>query len=326
MALTTGAELDGPVQLWYDTAKATMKVNGKAAENGCRLTQAGFYDVSLTNLENDQQTLTYKIKVKPNINVWTGRIFTEFPVITCTNVEKIEHRQDMHETEITSGDKLTQLGMHTVAVYFRDAEGKQVKDSYVFYVKAVHAERIYDAENGHALKVTVGSFEGLTVEAMLDEERPLNEGANIVKEIGTHTLHTKINGVAFTDQLALPDSNELSLRVEINFASMIQTAPFYFDFTGWNDNAILLDGRPVTKGEIRVDGFGKHTLEVRDKDGKPIENAFDIKVDDVKKGAMTKVEFQFQNPHFYIALGAIVLAVVAAIFAVILFVARRRLV
>ena len=120
--------------------------------------------------------------------------------------------------------------------------------------------------------------------------------------------------------------NELSLRVEINFTSMTQTVPFEFDFTGWNDNTILLDGRPVTKGKIRVDGFGKHTLEVRDKDGKVVKDAFEIKVDDVKKGNMTTVEFQFQNPHFYIALGAIVLALVAVIFAVILFVARRRLV
>lgn len=326
LALTSEAKIAGPANLWFDASKTQLSVNGVAVENGHELFKAGVYEITLVNVANEAQRNSYKIKIMPNINVATGQVFTEYPTIICTNAERIEHQRNLDlAEEIASGTQLRTLGKNTLIVYSRDEKQNLIKDTYVFHIKAVHSEKIYDAENGHALKVTVGTFDDLVVEATLDGDRPLNVGANIVHEVGTHTLAAKINGAEFTDLLALPDSNDLSLRIAINFGSMTQTTPFYFDFTGWEKANILLDGKPVS-GEVRVDWFGGHKLEVKDANGKTVEYAFEISVNDVKKGNWTTVPFNFQNPHFYIALATALLAIAAVVIAAILFVARRRLV
>ena len=326
LALTADAKIAGPANLWFDASKTLLSVNGVSVENGHELFNAGVYEITLVNAANEAQRNSYKIKIMPNINVANSQVFTEYPTIVCTNVVKMEHQRNLDLPElITSGTQLRTLGKNTLIIYSKDEKGNLIKDTYVFYIKAVHAEKIYDAENGHALKVTVGSFDDLVVEAILDGDRQLNEGANIVHEVGTHTLSAKVNGFEFTDLLALPDSNDLSLRIAINFASMTQTTPFYFDFTGWERANILLDGKLVS-GEVRVDWFGGHKLEVKDANGKTVENAFEISVNDVKKGNATTVSFTFQNPHFYIALATVLLAIAAVVIAAILFVARRRLV
>ncbi|MBE6691284.1 MAG: hypothetical protein E7590_08425 [Ruminococcaceae bacterium] len=323
--LTTGAEIPGACTLEFDASKTGLKVNDKAVQPGEQLTKAGEYELLLTNLANETQQVIYTVKLLPDINVKHGDVFTTYPTITCSNAEKVTYQTNLDfEVPIASGDQIRQFGRFIICAYGKNKNGHDVKFEYVIYIKVVHAVETFDPQNGHALNVTVGSFDDYTVEATLDGQ-PLAEGPNVVTEVGAHELNVKLNGAYYNNLNAMPDAESLFLRISIDFSSLEQRSPYYFDFTGWNAK-ILLDGKEV-KGQVRVAKNGKHTLEALDADGKRIEGAFRITTDaNPTPQRLDTVTFRFRNPNFIIAIISGVLAIGVFAFAAYLFVARRRLV
>ena len=326
VALSGGAEIVGGCVLYFDDTKARAILDDHQISTGHVLSMAGEYELKIYNLADDTAMLEYNFKVLPDINVSDGQVFTEFPQINFTNAYRVTYADFAEPTPIAAGERIQNFGRFTVYAYGKNKNDNEIEFKYTIYVKMVHAVQVQDPEKGHALNVIVGTFEGHTVEATLDDSRALQSGDNLVTEVGTHTLAVKLDGVYQpSTSLALPDSEALSLRIPIHFASKEQRSPYYFDFTGW-DATVKLDGKTVS-GEVRMAKHGKHTLEAFDKDGNRIENAFAItEGQNLTVVPTTQVQFRYINLHFFFAIGAGVVALGFAVFALVLFLARRRMI
>ncbi|MBQ8358046.1 MAG: hypothetical protein IJX39_09625 [Clostridia bacterium] len=311
-----------------DPEKTELRVNGKTVESGHRLEMAGEYELTAVSKANTEQMVTYAVTVLPDINLSAGQVFTSYPTITCTNALEVKYyRNQAIPTVFQSGTTVSELGAHTILVYGRDAAGNRIEfPEYRFYIKACHAERVFDQASGkEALNITVGTFEDRTVSAVLDGETELSAGSNIVTKVGAHKLDIKVNGEKLTLDLAQPSSEQLTLRVELYVDALESKDPFLFDFSRW-DAEILLDGEHVT-GSVRVGDHGDHTITVRGSDGQAIENALSVTVGE--RGtptSMTELSFTFNNPHMIYAIIVAVPALALLIAACYFLVARRRIV
>lgn len=312
-----------------DTEKTELRVNGETVESGYTLAIAGEYNLTAVNKADPDQKATYSITVLPDINLEDGQVFTSYPTLTCTNALYMEYSRNLtRPAEFVSGTTITELGSHLLTIYGRDAKGNKISvASCRFYVKACHAVRVFDEESGkEALDVIVAEFEeGPEVAAVLDGERELSVGSNIVTEIGAHTLAVKLDGALLEIGQALPDYEELTLRVELNPAALESKEPFYFELSRW-DAEFLLDGEVVTE-DIRVGDHGTHTLAVKGQNGDALAGALRVKVGNSdEEKIMSELTFTFNNPHMIYVIIVAVPAVLLLIAAGYFLVARRKVV
>lgn len=317
-------------KIHFDPAVTKLLVNGTEVETGYETTYAGDYTLTIINKAKPDEQLEYEIKSLADINVYDGQVFTYYPTVTCTNGTDMEYTYDNSLHSFESGTQIRNLGKHLITVFGVNAKGQRVKVmDYKFYVKACDSVRVFDEASGkEALDVIVGEFDDLTVEATLDGNRPLAKGSNIVTEVGTHKLDAVIKnkeGQVITRAQSLPDFEELSLRITMGLPSLETKEPYTFDFSKW-DATVLLDGE-VVNGSVRVGGHGDHVLSVRGKDGKTVEGAFSVLLEDAEAPVtMTEVQFSFQNPHLIYAILVAVPTAFLLCVACYFLIARRRVV
>ncbi len=317
-------------KIHFDPAVTKLLVNGTEVETGYQTTYAGDYTLTIINKAKPDEQLEYEIKSLADINVYDGQVFTYYPTVTCTNGTDMEYTYDNSLNSFVSGTQIRNLGKHLITVFGVNAKGQRVKVmDYKFYVKACDSVRVFDEASGkEALDVIVGEFDDLTVEATLDGNRPLVKGSNIVTEVGTHKLDAVIKngeGKVITRAQSLPDFEELSLRITMGLPSLETKEPYTFDFSKW-DATVLLDGE-VVSGAVRVGSHGDHVLSVRGKDGKTVEGAFSVLLEDAEAPVtMTEVQFSFQNPHLIYAILVAVPTVFLLCVACYFLIARRRVV
>lgn len=326
-ALTGEDEISGSCTIHWDAALTKVMLDDHEIAEGYKLDMAGEYELKAFNKAKPAQVIVYKVKVLPDINLVNGQVFTSYPTIVCTNALTMQHtRGSGFSVDFTSGSSIRELGSHLLTVYGRGKNGSRVNFDYRFYVKACHAERVFDEGSGkEALNIIVGTFDDKTIEATLDGTRVLAEGSNIETKVGQHTLDILINGVPLTSNQAKPGTDSLMLRVELYVDAQESKNPFHFDLSRW-DADILLDGK-VTKESVRVGKHGSHTIAVRGADGQLIENGLSVTIgEEGTPTPMTELNFTFRNPHILygiiIAVPVVILLAAAGYFLV----ARRKIV
>lgn len=320
-------EISGNCTIHWDAALTKVMLDDHEIAEGYKLDVAGEYELKAFNIATPRQVMVYKVKVLPDINLLNGQVFTSYPTIVCTNALKIERtRGSGFSEDFESGSSIRELGSHLLTVYGKGKGNSVVKFDYRFYVKACHAERVFDEASGkEALNIIVGAFDDMTISAMLDGTRTLNEGSNIETKVGQHTLDILVNGQPLTSNQARPGTDSLMLRVELYVDAQESKAPFYFELSRW-DADILLDGK-VTKENVRVGKHGSHTIAVRGADGRLIENGLSVTVGvEGTPTPMTELNFTFRNPHILYAIIVAVPVVVLLVAAGYFLVARRRIV
>ncbi len=330
--ITPKCEMPAYSTIHYDANITQLLVNGVEADPaGYQTTYAGNYTLTIINRANpEKDRLEYEVKSLADINVTDGQVFTYYPEITCTNGTDMMYTYDNSEyPNFPSGQRVDTLGKHLITVYGVNGKGQRVEvKNYKFYVKACDAVRVFDEASGkEALDIIVGEFEDMTVDAVLDGDRVLDKGSNIVTEVGTHTLDAVItkNGQVITRAESLPDFEELSLRITVGLPSLETKEPYIFDFSGW-DAEVLLDGK-VINGPIRVGKHGDHTLTVRDANGNTVEGAFSLWLEGAEKPeTVTEVRFTFKNPHLIYAIVVAVPTAALLGLACYFLIARRRVV
>ena len=323
------AEIPGNCTIHWDPALTDLMVDGRlVAEQEFRIDEAGEYELRAIDKANPtSHFMVYKIRVLPDINLVNGQVFTSYPTIVCTNASSMKYMKGTGFGEdFVSGGTIREFGSHLITVNGRGKNNSVVPFEYRFYVKACHAERVFDQASGkEALNIIVGSFDDKTIEATLDGTRVLAQGSNIETKVGQHTLDILVNGEPLTSPQSRPGSNSLMLRVDVYVDAQESKDPYYFDFSRW-DADVLLDGR-VVKDVVRIGKHGKHTLAVLGADGQVMEGGLNVTIGEQgKPQAMTELSLTFLNPHI---LYAIIVAVPAAILlaaAGYFLVVRRRIV
>lgn len=329
--ITQKCEVPAFSTIHFNAEITQLLVNGEEAPTeGYQTTYAGNYVLTVINKAKPTEKVEYTIMVLADINVIDGQVFTSYPTITCTNGTDMMHTYDNSEyPNFMSGTKVYDLGKHLITVFGINEKGQRVTvKNYKFYVKACDAVRVFDEATGkEALNVIVGEFEDMTVTATLDGDRVLNPGANIVTEVGTHTLDATImkDGKKVVRAESLPDFEELSLRIDLGLPSLKTKEPFTFDFSNW-DAEVLLDGKPI-RGAVRVGKHGEHVLTVRDASGRTVEGAFSLWVEgNENPETVTEVRFTFSNPHLIYAIVVAVPTAALLGLACYFLIARRRVV
>ena len=324
--ITADTEIPGSCTLHWDPNLTVLMVDGVRVENGFKLDVAGEYELKAVSRESSLQFRVYKVTVLPDVNLVNGQVFTSYPTIVCTNAIDMEHMKGTVGVDFVSGTTVRELGSHLLTIFGKGKNGSVMKFEYRFYVKACHAERVFDAASGkEALNIIVGSFDDMTVAATLDGTRVLSEGSNIETKIGQHTLEVLANGEKLTSSQKRPSEESMFLRVELYVDAKESKEPFYFDLSRW-DTVFLLDGKVVT-GDLRVGKHGAHTLSACDANGQTIKNALSVTVGDAEKPTvMTDLAFTFRNPHILYAIIVAVPTVALLAAAGYFLVARRKVV
>lgn len=326
--VTANAEIPGNCTLHWDTTLATLMVNDLVVEEGFKLDMAGEYELRVIDQANSRQFVVYKIKVLPNINLVNGQVFTTYPTIVCTNALEMEYRKGTGASaDLESGSTVRDLGSHLLTVFGKGKNDSVVKFEYRFYVKACHAERVFDQASGkEALNIIVGSFDDLIINATLDGTRVLSEGSNIETKVGQHTLDLLVNGEPMNSSQKRPSEEALFLHVELYMDAQESKDPFYFDLSRW-DADFLLDGKAVKEGDVRVGKHGAHTLSVCDANGQVMQNGLAVTVGEAETPTlMSELNFTFRNPHILYAIIIAVPAVILLGAAGYFLLARRRVV
>ena len=316
----------------YDADLTVLEVNGVVCAGGsCRLEYAGEYKLTVSSKRDPAaDPYTYKVVVMPDVNIKAQQVFTSYPTLTCSNaVEMVLDAGLMGQTEkkIESGYVVSEIGRHTLTVYGYTAEGKRMQfQRYDFYVRAVDVKRVFDTASGkQALQLTLGSYPDHTITATLDGKE-LAQGANIVTGVGAHDLLVTLDGesVMKDNGFSVPSAEELTLRVQLELASLDTDEPFYIYLDEW-DADFRLDGKPVS-GDIRITADGRHTLGIMGPGGTWLRDMFDVKLDTEQESVrMDQVTFTFENPHLTYVYFLIVPAALLVIVAVVFVIKRRTI-
>lgn len=302
-----------------NTEQARLLVNGEQVDSGeCRLSLAGDYDVKIQNKETGA-AVTYYLQVLPELGFVSGHVFTEFPQLSCANATSIQI-QKAGKT-YNAAEPLTEFGEYQLKVYGIES---QSSFNYTIFVHYCSSERITDAESGkEALKITVGEFPGLALEAMLDGA-PLAAGETVITAVGQHTLSATVNG-SEADSALMPAASELLLQVSLQLDALEAREPFFFDLSAWDAN-FYLDGQRVS-GVLRVTEDGEHTLTVRDANGQEMQGMILLRTsNETEFRTVDSVTFTFRNPHKTYAIVAAIPAALLLGAALYFLVARRRIV
>lgn len=299
--------------------QARLFVNGEQVDSGeYRLSLAGDYDVRIQNKATGA-AVTYYLQVLPELGFVSGHVFAEFPQITCTNATSIQILKAGKTWN--AAEPLAEFGEYQLRVYGIET---QSPFNYTIHVHYCKSERITDTASGkQALKITVGDFPGLAMEAMLDGT-PLAAGETVITAVGQHTLTAMVDGAEAASTL-MPVTSDLLLQVSLHLDTLDAKEPFSFDLTSWDAN-FYLDGQQVS-GVFRVTDDGEHTLTVRDADGKEMPGMILLRTgSETEFCTVDSVTFTFRNPHKTYAVLAAIPAVLLLGAALYFLVARRRIV
>lgn len=329
--LRNGQELTLPraTAVSCDAARAKLFINGVEQEGGTgRLDIFGKYTVRVESLEG-AGAVTYAIQELPDFGFGKYHVFTEFPVISCKNAEKIMvKRDDGYILDHTQ--PISQFGRFSVTAYGRNADMEPIEESYEFYIRYCSSVIGTDPATGkQALLITVGEFDGYEIRAEVDGTA-IPVGQTAITAVGFHTMKAwvyseKTGEEKVADTNLMPRKDDLKLQVRVRLDKTTANAPFTFDFSGWDAN-FYLDDQPVS-GVIRVTEDGTHTLTVRKADGSVMEEAFLYAVgDEAELKNANSITFTFNNPHKIYAWIAVVPAALLLGAAVYLLIARRRIV
>ncbi len=315
-------------EVWCDSARAKLYVNGELCPEGrSRLEYYGTYTVRVESTDG-AGAVTFAVQELPDFGFWKDHIFTEYPVITCNNAEKVEViSSDRHR--MPEGEPIRQFGEFSAVAYGRNAAGESIKGEYRFFVRYCKSELGIDPASGkRALVVTVGQFEDCTVSAVLDG-KPIGAGETVVTAVGQHSLTatvTRGEGEAEkANAMLMPKTEDLLLQIRVRLSTAESKEPYQLDFSEWDAN-IYLDGQPLS-GAVRVTKSGTHTLTVRNADGTQMKGAFLLATGDEETlKTADSIVFTFRNPHRIYAWIAVVPAVLLLGAAVYLLMARRRVI
>ena len=273
--------------------------------------------------------MTYAIQELPDLGFEKYHVFTEFPVISCKNAEKIMvKRDDGYILDHTQ--PISQFGRFSVTAYGRNADMEPIEESYEFYIRYCSSVIGTDPATGkQALLITVGDFDGYEIRAEVDGTA-IPVGQTAITAVGFHTMKAwvyseKTGEEKVADTNLMPRKDDLKLQVRVRLDKTTANAPFTFDFSGWDAN-FYLDDQPVS-GVIRVTEDGTHTLTVRNADGSVMEEAFLFAGgENTELKNANSITFTFNNPHRIYAWIAVVPAALLLGAAVYLLIARRRIV
>ena len=314
---------------------ADCRINGVLQEGeSVRLDKAGRYDIKLTHKETSEAwvgilTVMPVIKVgeefmrcDPSTGVFYDHFFTSYPVLECTNVDKmsIDKGTTNYDDNFQSGTLITQMGRHSLKI----VSNNQVFN-FTFYVSACTAQKVYDEALGmHTLRLTVGEFPD-DVKVTLDGKSELAPGVHTITAVGQHSVSATVNGTQINAIGAVPASQELNLQVLVVLPKTEVEEPIVLRLSIW-DATFYVNGEKI-EGDYRLESHGEHKLVAKDADGKVIENAFLFRISEADEGvSYTALTLHFDNPHYTYVIFFIIVAVLLIAAAVFFFLQRKRIV
>ena len=324
------------VTITWDASLASLKLDGAAVQgDSLLLEQAGRYKLTVTK-NGGSETHSYTVYVLPNVNVADRQVFISYPVIECTNAQKMSLDIDKVDgvRDFQSGTAVTRLGMHILTIQGENGE----KFSYTFYIKLCTATQRFDEALGkYCLDITVGEFEDTEFSVMLDGKQTLQTGSNLVSAVGKHTLSAVVNGEQTQSASLFPSGKELDLQVDLTVPSGDLKQPLTFLFSRYDASFYLLEGfdeatgtckkEKRIEGDYRLEEHGSHVIVAKDEAGNVVQEAFLIRRAEEDEGTSdTYLRISFDNPHRFYVIFLIVPSALLLCLALWFLLKRRRIV
>lgn len=332
-------EIKQAIELDFDPNKSIVEMNLEPIEPGHRIEVAGsyrvkVYDKSMYVEGSSQNSATiYVVIYQPQLVMMNGEkevalnqggAYQFYPSFICDNASSIKLWYGINSVDYVSGEPWPEdfsknFGEFKLEIYgYNYNKHAEIIKTVTFKIHPCISSQGFDSELGlHALKITIGTFDGVKI--MIDGERELKAGETaVITAVGQHVLDLYFGDAKQDPELhsayGMPKAKDLALRIDVELESAVWDAPRSLDFSRW-DAKILLDGSPVS-GEFRIDKSGDHVIVAVDADGNEIAGAFSIKTGDAEPVVQDSVSVTFDNPHnlyFWFILIPVILVLVAAI-------------